>query len=412
MTVAIRLQNVSKAYHRRRGWVRFADELRGRRNEAELFWALRDISLELRQGEVMGLIGSNGAGKSTLLKLVTGTICPTTGSIAVAGRIAALLELGVGFHPEFTGLQNIRLNGRMLGLPPERLEERLPEILDFAGIGEFIQQPVRTYSSGMYARLGFALATHVDADLLIIDETLSVGDVRFSQKAFNRIRQMKDEGRAILFASHDLVSVREICDETIWIHQGRVRERGSPADVVRSYYAAMEERTSVTHAAKEQLAELTFEADASRPWRIEGLKFPTSIPAGEKIEIEVAIRGSGKRRPPPCVGILFHDRTGREIYGTNTEVEEVAIDPSLDRAVVRFAFPAHLMPMELILSPSVVHFGKRPYDYFHWIDAAAVIRVIPRRSVNGAGVVDLPVTCEVAPGPGVEAKSFQIPASR
>jgi lipopolysaccharide transport system ATP-binding protein len=394
VTHALVLDRVSKAYHRKRGWARFADEVRGRRNEAELFWALRDISLELKPGGVLGLIGQNGAGKSTLLKLVTGTIRPTSGTIAVGGRIAALLELGVGFHPEFTGLQNIRLNARMLGLPPDRLEQRLPEILDFAGIGEFITQPVRTYSSGMYARLGFSLATHVDADLLIVDETLSVGDVRFSQKAFGRIRQMKEEGRAILFASHDLTGVREISDEAIWIHEGRVRERGSPAEVVREYYTAMEERGETTVEAP-TLDEMTFRGDAAQPWRIVGLKYPPAVVAGERMEIEVEIQGSGGNRPPPCVGILFHDRTGREIYGTNTEVEEVPVPAQMPRASVRFGLPALLMPTEITLSPSVHHLGKRPYDYFHWIDAAAVIRILPRRSVNGVGVLDVPVSCEI-----------------
>lgn len=201
----------------------------------DAFWALRDLSLEIPRGEVLGVIGRNGAGKSTLLQLLCGTIAPSTGSVSVNGRVAALLELGAGFNPDFSGRDNVLLNGPLLGISREQLLERLDSIIDFSGIGHFIDHPVKTYSSGMFVRLAFSLATSVDPDILIIDEALSVGDGEFSRKSFDRIFAMKERGTTILFCSHSLYQVEAFCTRVMWLNDGMLQAIGEPHEVVREY---------------------------------------------------------------------------------------------------------------------------------------------------------------------------------
>ena len=203
--------------------------------EADAFWALRELSLEIPKGEVLGVIGRNGAGKSTLLQLLCGTVSPSAGTVHTHGRIAALLELGAGFNPDFTGRENILLNGPLLGISRELLDERLAGIIEFSGIGSFVDQPVKTYSSGMFVRLAFSLATSVDPDILIIDEALSVGDGEFSRKSFDRIIAMKERGTTILFCSHALYQVEAFCSRVMWLNEGRLMAIGQPHEVVRQY---------------------------------------------------------------------------------------------------------------------------------------------------------------------------------
>ncbi|MGB2680552.1 MAG: ABC transporter ATP-binding protein, partial [Candidatus Competibacter sp.] len=199
---------------------------RGRRRYHREFWALQNVSFAVRRGETLGVIGRNGSGKSTLLKLLCGTLAPTTGALSVKGRVAALLELGTGFNPEFTGRENVYLNAAILGLDDAEIERYLPEILAFADIGEFIDQPVKTYSSGMAVRLAFAVAAHVRADVLIIDEALAVGDVFFVQKCMRFLRKFQEEG-TLFFVSHDTAAVINLCDRVLWLDQGQLREEGS-----------------------------------------------------------------------------------------------------------------------------------------------------------------------------------------
>lgn len=199
------------------------------------YWAIKDVSFTLRQGEAIGLIGKNGAGKSTLLKLITGTIRQTTGTVELKGRVSAILELGLGFNPEFTGIQNLYLAGGMLGFSTEDISIMLPEIQEFAELGEFINQPIRVYSSGMQARLAFALATCRQPDLLIVDEALSVGDIAFQRKCFRRIEGYLATGTSLLFVSHDIESVRRLCKQAIFIKNGSVHSFGSSKDVCDDY---------------------------------------------------------------------------------------------------------------------------------------------------------------------------------
>ena len=199
------------------------------------FWAVRDVYLDIPRGTTVGIIGENGAGKSSLLKVLTGITHPTSGEVEVNGRVASLLELGAGFHPEFTGRENIRLNCSILGMTDEEIDERFEQIVAFSELGEFIDRPVKTYSSGMHVRLGFSVATSVDPDILIIDEALSVGDEHFKGKCTNRLNEFQQQGKTILFVNHDMGSVKSMCQQVVLMHEGRVLEQGTPEQVADEY---------------------------------------------------------------------------------------------------------------------------------------------------------------------------------
>ena len=239
---AVRADRVSKVY---RLYDSPSDRLRElllRRPRHREFRALSDISFELPRGKSLGLIGENGAGKSTLLKIVAGTTHPTSGSVSRSGVIASILELGMGFHPEFTGRENARMNAALLGLSGPEIKSRLPQIRDFAEIGDFFDRPVRTYSSGMALRLAFAVATHADADVLIVDEALAVGDGYFQKKSIDRITEFQKRGGTLLFCSHALYYVALLCDHAIWLRQGEIAGSGAALSVVRSYEAFLQEK--------------------------------------------------------------------------------------------------------------------------------------------------------------------------
>ena len=219
-------------------------------------WALRDIDLTVNHGEVVGIVGQNGSGKSTLLQLVCGTLTPTHGDVHINGRVAALLELGAGFNPEFTGRENVFMSAAIMGLSQAKIAERIEDIIDFSGVRDFIDQPVKTYSSGMYVRLAFSVAINVDPDILVIDEALSVGDGAFARKSFSRIMQMRDAGKTILFCSHSLFQVESLCARAIWINQGQIVLDGESAQVVTDYQAFLDKSaansapgTPITHSA-------------------------------------------------------------------------------------------------------------------------------------------------------------------
>lgn len=235
--LAINVEHISKVYKLYRGKTdRLKDALHigGAKNYQE-YHALSDVSFEVKRGETVGLIGTNGAGKSTLLKTITGVLTPSAGQIEVNGKISALLELGAGFNMEYTGLENIYFNGTLLGYTKEQMEERVPKIIEFAGIGDYIHQPVKTYSSGMFARLAFAMAINVEPDILIVDEALSVGDIYFQSKCFKKMDEIKRNGTTILLVTHDMSSVVKYCDKVVVLNHGRVVKEGNPKEMVDIY---------------------------------------------------------------------------------------------------------------------------------------------------------------------------------
>ncbi|HHQ4318819.1 TPA: polysaccharide ABC transporter ATP-binding protein [Clostridium perfringens] len=236
MSVAIRVKDLTKKYklYQKRS-ERLANVL-GKEKNIKEFYALKGVSFEINKGECVGIIGHNGAGKSTLLKLLTGVAFPTSGEIEINGRLASMLELGSGFNPELTGMENIYFNGSLNGLTKEEIDGKLKDILDFADIGNFIEQPVKNYSSGMFARLAFAVAINVDPDILIVDEILSVGDVGFQVKCMEKFNEFKKKGKTILYVSHGLGTVKKFCDRAIWLQKGEVVDDGNSVIVVERYY--------------------------------------------------------------------------------------------------------------------------------------------------------------------------------
>ncbi len=235
--IAVDIRGVGKRFKRnvdRRNTIK-ERLVRGRSRKPEDFWAVRDVSLQIPKGSVYGLIGHNGSGKSTLLKMIGGIYRPTQGSIATDGRVAALIELGAGFHPEMTGRENIKLNGSILGLTRKEIAEVADEIVEFSGLSDFINEPVKYYSSGMYVRLGFAVAVHMKPDVLLIDEVLSVGDEEFQRKCFDHLYALRRSGRTIVVVSHGLGQLEGLCDEVAWLEHGVMQDHGQPVDVIGAY---------------------------------------------------------------------------------------------------------------------------------------------------------------------------------
>src|SRR5437016_1985044 len=259
MTAALRIANVSKQY---RTYARPGDRLkesltRGRLRRHKEFWALRDISFEVERGATVGLIGPNGCGKSTLLQIIAGTLEPTHGEVWHEGRISALLELGAGFDPEFTGAENVFMNASLLGMTRRETDALFPHIERFAEIGDFLYQPVKTYSSGMYVRLAFSIAASVEPEILIIDEALAVGDAVFQHRCLRRIKELHERGTTVLFVSHDAAAIRALCSRAILMNQGRIISDGPPADVLNCYQEIVMERERAFEAESEALSNAT-----------------------------------------------------------------------------------------------------------------------------------------------------------
>jgi ABC-type polysaccharide/polyol phosphate transport system ATPase subunit len=296
--------------------------LHGSRSKFEEFWALRDVSFDIKQGSTFGIIGSNGSGKSTLLKCLTGILTPDLGHIHVNGRIAALLELGAGFHPEMSGRENIFLNGAILGMTSKEIQRKLEEIIDFAGLENFIDTPVKNYSSGMTVRLGFAVAINVEPEILIIDEVLAVGDTAFQQKCLEKIEGFKKEGRTIILVSHGLGQVAQICDTVAWIEKGVLKEVGKALDVVDNYNA-------LSHDAKP-----IDDGEIGQRWgngeiSITNVNITNTTGAignyyetGSDIDISIELNSS--RVLENCnIAVRFTHLHGTEVWATSTEQQEV-----------------------------------------------------------------------------------------
>ncbi|NLW03813.1 MAG: ABC transporter ATP-binding protein [Pseudomonadaceae bacterium] len=342
--IALELKDVGRVYKiYKRPADRLLQALPFFKVNCRIFEALQPMNLTVRKGEVIGLLGRNGAGKSTLLQLVCGTLPPSSGSVTAYGRIAALLELGSGFNPEFTGRENIFLNGAILGLTQASLEERLEEIIEFSGIGSAVDQPVKTYSSGMFVRLAFSVAVCVDPDILVIDEALSVGDGAFARKSFERIMSMKEQGCTILFCSHNLYQIEAICSRALWLHEGKVVSEGMPAEVIRRYenylYASTEDSTASKPeltAGQQRCAVSSVEGstveETGNP-RITQLEVfiddqPVSMTQSQTaytgkstLKIVCAWKGS-VHLPPPSFAITLHGADGRMVASAGSHIDK------------------------------------------------------------------------------------------
>ncbi|WP_404401331.1 ABC transporter ATP-binding protein [Pelagibacterium halotolerans] len=325
--IVLHVEGVGKCYAAySSNMARFASWFGAKVRPVSEAWAVRDIGFTLNRGEALALIGQNGAGKSTLLKLITGTVRPTTGRISVAGRISAILELGLGFNPEFTGRQNVYQAGGLMGFSQEELTRLMPEIEDFAELDEYFDEPLRVYSSGMQARLAFSLATAVRPEVLIVDEVLSVGDSYFQHKSFDRIRQFKEEGTAILFVTHSMGDVRALCERVILLDQGKVLRDGPPDEVVDYYNAliAEKENAKLSIEQRRQKNGWSYTEFGDFRARVEsidlyrpGEETPIQmVKTGEVVEIRTVIRALDNLEQL-VLGHRITDRTGHIIWGSN-----------------------------------------------------------------------------------------------
>ncbi len=329
--LTVRAENLGKAYRMYARPLDRALEWLVRRPRHQEFWALRDLDLEVRAGESIGVIGENGAGKSTLLALLTGTTQPTTGRVSVHGTLAAILELGAGFHPEFSGRHNARMHAALFGIAGDEADRRIEEAITFSELGGFIDQPVRTYSSGMYVRLAFALAVSVDPDVLIIDEALAVGDQHFQTKCVGRITEFRDRGKTILFCSHATYQVKKLCDRALWLRHGRVAALGAVDEVIDAYleYTRIrdDEQTTAHSAAGRDPALLRL-ADVV----IEGGEGgdPPTWQSGMPFTVRVVIERGRDAELEPGVGIAFVRNDGLVCYCVSTEMDGVTMERRSD----------------------------------------------------------------------------------
>jgi ABC-type polysaccharide/polyol phosphate transport system ATPase subunit len=343
--------------------------------ETETFWALRDISFTIEKGKMVGIIGSNGSGKSTLLKLLSGIMRPTSGSLVVNGRVSALIELGAGFHPELSGRENIFINGIILGLSKREIQNRFDDIVRFAGLEDFIDSPVKTYSSGMYMRLGFAIAINVDPDILLIDEILAVGDEEFQHKCLKAINEFKRREKTLVFVSHDLGSVERLCDEVVWIEGGVLRARGIPRMVIdryTDYVSSLEEvRTFEDHQrALEEAKKGNANRWGTREVEITGVKLTDGnnkekylFENGEPIEITLSYKAN-KKIEDPVFGIGIFKNDGACVYGTNTAIDGISIEAiERDGNVVFSMERNNLIEGSYLLDVAVHKRDGHPYDY-------------------------------------------------
>ncbi|HEY4085932.1 MAG TPA: ABC transporter ATP-binding protein [Bryobacteraceae bacterium] len=389
------VQNVSKVYPLyRTPWDRIR-ELNPLHSQAlhTDFWALRDVSFRVEKGEVVSLVGPNGCGKSTLLQIVSGILQPTQGRVVTRGRIAALLELGAGFNPEFSGRENIFINGEIMGIGRAEMERNLPAIEAFAEIGEFIHRPVKEYSSGMYVRLAFSAAIHVNPEILIVDEALSVGDAVFANRCIRKFEELREKKTTILFVSHDLGLVKQLSNRVIFLLNGQIQAEGEPKHVINQYIGVVLERQKAYEKQDERpgLAASFRHGDGSSEVAEASLldsngRVCAVVESGETVTVRVRAVFR-ERRAQPMVGILIRNRIGMDVYGTNTSIEQVessAVFEAGEEMEIDFTFGCWLTPQQYTVTVATQHPDGSSHD---WLDDVITFDVVSPRVA--AGVADL-----------------------
>jgi lipopolysaccharide transport system ATP-binding protein len=405
---SIQVTGLSKAYKQYFSrWSRLAEWVwpsSGPRHNTR--WVLQDINFGVRPGEAVGIVGVNGAGKSTLLKLITGTTQPTAGSVAVTGSLAALLELGMGFHADFTGRQNVFMTGQLLGMTSDEIAQLFPQIEAFAEIGDYIDQPLRVYSSGMQVRLAFSVATARRPDILIVDEALSVGDAYFQHKSFGRIREFRNSGTTLLIVSHDRQAIQSLCSRVILLDGGKLTQDGEP-EVVLDYYNAMlasrqnqavEQRPcedgrvqTISGTAEAQIEEIglyTAGGDQAR-----------SVCVGEPLELRVRVKVNADL-PELVFGYQIRDRLGHVVYGTNTYYLDAKLTELKKGEIVTysFKFPANLGPASYSISAALHASNAHVVANYEWRDLSIVFTVVNVGHPDFIGTAWLPPELEYSRG--------------
>jgi len=403
----ITVTNLGKAYKQYpTRWSRLAEWVTpGHRARHTLKWVLQDINFTVRPGEAVGIIGINGAGKSTLLKMITGTTQPTTGGVYITGRVAALLELGMGFHPDFTGRQNAFMAGQLLGYKVEEIARLMPEIEAFAEIGEYIDHPVRVYSSGMQMRLAFSVATAHRPDVLIVDEALSVGDNYFQHKSFERIREFRKQGTTLLIVSHDKGAIQSICDRAILLNSGRLAMEGEPEAVMDYYNASLADHQNQT-VKQESTAEGKVQT-ISGSGEVTLSDVVLLDASGELIEMVAVGQPISLRVRATCnskvedlvVGYMIKDRLGQPVFGTNTHHHKRKLQNLRGDEIIEFNFDFHanLGPgtysVAVALHADDTHLGKS----YEWRDHALIFNMVNIDKDEFVGVAWIPpvVRCSI-----------------
>lgn len=368
-------------------------------------WVLRGISFAIASGEAVGIVGQNGAGKSTLLKLITGTLRPTEGTIAVHGRIAAILELGMGFNADLTGRQNVIHSAGLMGFSRQQIDEAMPAIEDFAEIGEYFDQPVRTYSSGMQMRVAFSVATAFRPDILIVDEALSVGDAYFQHKSFERIREFQKQGTTLLIVSHDRSAVQTLCNRALLLEQGQLIRDGDPEEVMDFYNALIAERENATVRTNKRAdgrvqtvsgtGEAVVEEIVLRNAAGQGVEF---IGVGEPVSLDITVRASSDI-PRLVLGYMIKDRLGQTIFGTNTYHTKQVLENirSGQRARFSMRFAANLGPGSYSVSTALVSSDTHLVNNYEWRDLALIFNVNNMTQPVFIGSNWIPPAIEVVP---------------
>ncbi|RDY23272.1 ABC transporter ATP-binding protein [Romboutsia maritimum] len=409
--VAIKINHVSKIY---KLYDKPIDRLKetlslSKKNYHKEYYALNNIAFEVEKGEVVGIIGTNGSGKSTLLKMITSVLTPTLGDIHVNGKVSALLELGAGFNPEYTGVENIYLNGTMMGYSKEEMDAKIDSIKNFADIGDFITQPVKTYSSGMFARLAFAVAINVDPDILIIDEALSVGDIRFQQKCYRKIEELK-KNKTVLIVSHDINTITKFCDKVIWIEQGNLMGIGNPIEIGKKYqayvvdsklekYCKNKDINTDEKIEKISLNEIRTDIElfGDKKAIITGIglfdmasnQMIESVLPNTKVRLVIRIKYNEKILNP-IVGFTISDRLGNIILQSNSNILNKYIDS--DNEVDHYAFE-FIMP-ELnegtyTISPAIASGTIDNHIQHNWVHDAYVFNIIIKKIHRLQGILNL-----------------------
>lgn len=382
--IDLAFEQVSKRYVVRREQSQTGREsllvrkLRSLRTRSEDFWALRDVSFTVARGEVLGIIGHNGAGKSTLLKLLSGITSPTTGTITINGRLSALIEVGSGFHPELTGRENIFLNGSILGMRRDEIAKKLDSIADFAGVRKFLDTPVKRFSSGMYVRLGFAIAAHLDPDILLLDEVLAVGDAAFQEKCLTRIGELRESGKTIVFISHDLAAVQRICSRVMLLQRGEIVSSGLPADVIKEYQ-------HLAGSAYQNIQDAQFSDGSAEIVSVSLRDSSGQQPLESRTGSPVTFRVSYSVMKPlvdAAFEVVFSNADSQIVSALSTENSGLPISLDPGEGIIEFTCP------ELGLSPGLYYVAvavKRRHEpeAIHWQYGAVSLRVAPGKVVNG-----------------------------
>lgn len=388
-----------------------------KKNYHKDFFALDKVSFEVEKGQTVGIIGTNGSGKSTILKIITGVLTPTEGTVEVNGKISALLELGAGFNNEYTGIENIYMNGTMMGYTKEEMDKKLPEILEFADIGDFVHQPVKTYSSGMFVRLAFALAINVEPEILIVDEALSVGDVFFQSKCFRKIDEIRQRGTTVLMVTHDMGSVIKYCDKVVLLNRGHFVAEGSAGDMVDLYKKILAnqfdiEETEEVEEQTEQLSESP-KNDENEIWKeklglnAENIEYghkkaeiidfgifdhngeiSNIVTKGEKFSIKMKVKFHEKQINP-IFAYTFKDKKGTEITGTNTMLENCELIEANEGEIyeVEFVQNAIMQGGEYLLSLGCTIFKGEELDINHRLYDVTYLTVLSE--INTIGFFDI-----------------------